>query len=630
MLHINDLEFTLEGRKLFDGASAHIPASGHVGLVGRNGTGKTTLLRLIRGTLAPDGGSVRVRQRARLGWVDQEAPAGEVPVMDFVLSQDTERASLLEEAETATEPNRIAEIQTRLADIEAYSAEARAGAILNGLGFSHEQQSAPCKTFSGGWRMRVALAGALFARPDLLLLDEPTNYLDLEGAVWLERHLSRFEGAALIISHDRSLLNNACDRILHLMDGKLTAYEGGYDDFERQLEERQRLDLKLRDKQEEEKRRLGELIDRFRYKASKARQAQSWIKRMERMKPVATSIAHPVAPFFIPESTRRMSPPLVRFDHATLGYEPGKPVLRDISLLINGDDRIGLLGRNGSGKSTLIKALTSLLPPQEGRVGSHKKLQIAYFAQHALDALNPKKSAYEHVVELMPEATEAQRRAKLGSVGLPQAKGETPAGELSGGEKTRLLMFLATFEGAHFLVFDEPTNHLDIDSRAALADAINNFPGAAIIISHDFHFLASVSDRLWLVENGGVEAFDGDLDDYRRYVLRGEDNPDGPAKPQKSEDARSVRRRDAAARRAEIAPLKKRTQDIEKKMEKLRAEIEELDGLLAAPDLYEKQPAAAAKLSQSRGQTVKKLEELETEWLEAAETYEQAKAEIEA
>jgi len=626
MLHVNDFDFAMEGRPLFAGASAHVPAGMNVGLVGRNGTGKTTLLRIIKGELSPDGGEVRVRPRARLAWVDQEAPAGPRTVMDYVLSCDVERARLLEEAETASDPERIAEIQTRLADIGAHAAEARAGAILNGLGFSHDQQNAACETFSGGWRTRAALAGALFARPDLLLLDEPTNYLDLEGAIWLERHLARFEGAALIISHDRSLLNHACGRILHLLDGKLTSYEGGYDAFERALQERQRLDLKLRARQEDEKRRLGALIERFRYKASKARQAQSWIKRLERMEPVATAIERPVAPFHIPEATRKMSPPLVKVERAEIGYGPGEPVLRDISLSLNGDDRIGLLGRNGSGKSTLVKALTGALAPLSGRVAAHKKLQVAYFAQHALDSLAPSKSAYEHVRALMPEATEAERRARLGAVGLPQDKGETPAGDLSGGEKTRLVMFLATFEGAHLLVFDEPTNHLDMDSRAALADAINAFPGAAILISHDFHFLSMVTDRLWLVENGGVRNFDGDLDDYRRHVLE-RDPPEGTDRGRAGAgDARARKRRESAARRAQMAPLKKAVEVIEKKMESASKEIAELDDLLATPGLFEKKPDAAADLSQQRARAVERLEALEADWLAAADAYESARA----
>lgn len=627
MLHINDLDFTLEGRQLFDGASAHVPASMRIGLVGRNGTGKTTLLRLIKGELTPDGGVVRVRDRARVGWVDQEAPAGSTSVMDYVLSCDTERAALLDEAETAADPARIAEIQTRLSDIEAHSAEARAGMILNGLGFSAQQQARACGEFSGGWRMRAALAGALFARPDLLILDEPTNYLDLEGALWLEKHLQRFEGAALIVSHDRSLLNNACQRILHLRDGKLTPYEGGYDSFERQLEERQRLDLKLRAKQEDEKRRLQDLVDRFKAKASKAKQAQSWVKRIEKMRPVATAIDNPVPPFRIPQAERRMSPPLVKLENADIGYGGDAPVLRGISLSINGDDRIGLLGRNGSGKSTLIKALTGQLVPQSGRMAQHKKLRIAYFAQHSLDALNPKKSAYQHVVELMPEATEAERRARLGAVGLPGDKGETPAGALSGGEKTRLLMFLATFEGAHFLVFDEPTNHLDMDSRAALAGAINEFPGAAIIISHDFHFLGSVADRLWLTEKGGVHAFDGDLQDYRRYVLDGGDEATRGTSARASNNIQTQRRRSSAAIRAELAPLKREADRIEKALEATRKDLEELDSLLSAPGLYEKQPQAAADLSQQRARAAETLDELEMAWLEAAEAYESARAE---
>ncbi len=625
MLHLNDVTHTIAGRTLLDGATAHIPAGTKAGLVGRNGTGKTTLLRLIEGRLSPDAGEIRLRPRARLGTVEQEAPGGDITLLDFVLEADKERSALQAEAETAADPVRIAEIQTRLADIGAHSAEARAGAILSGLGFSTADQARPCREFSGGWRMRAALAASLFAAPDMLLLDEPTNYLDLEGAIWLTRHLAKFPGAALIVSHDRHLLNEACDRIFNLQDGKLFGYEGGYDAFERQLAEKQRLDLKLRAKQEAERRHLQEFVDRFKAKASKAKQAQSRVKRLEKMEIVATRVERPVAPFLLPFAQRRMPSPLIKIEKASAGYSEDAPVLQDLNFVISNDDRVAILGRNGSGKSTLVKLMTGQIEALSGRVGAHKKMQVAYFAQHALDQLNPKQSAYEHIRALMPDATEAQRRARLGAVGLPGDKGETPAGDLSGGEKTRLLLHLVTFHGAHLLVLDEPTNHLDMDSREALADAVNGFEGAVIAISHDWRFLESISDRLWLVADGTAGSFDGDLDDYRKQVLTPAASTGGKSAPAKP-DVKTDKRKASAAQRAEIAPLKKEAERLEKAIAAQQAEIAELDRLLTTPGLFEKQPAAGAELSQQRARASEELDRLETAWLEAAEAYEAARA----
>ena len=422
MLHINDLSYAIEGRLLLDQATAVLTERTKAGLVGRNGSGKSTLLRLIKGELPAQSGSVNLRRGARMGSVDQEAPGGPEPLMDVVLAADEERAALLAEAETAQEPNRIAEIQTRLADIEAHSAEARAAEILVGLGFSNEDLSRPCGDFSGGWRMRVALAATLlFATPDILLLDEPTNYLDLEGALWLETHLKRFPGAALIVSHDRELLNGACNRIIHLRERKLFSYEGGYDSFERRLSEQQTLNLKLRDRQDAERKRLEAFVERFRYKASKARQAQSRVKRLEKMQPVATIVEDPVPAFHFPSPVRALAPPLVRLEETEVRYADGPPILSKLNLRLDTDDRVGLLGRNGAGKSTFAKLLAGRLAPSAGHFRKHKKLNVAYFAQHQIEALNPKHSAYDHICELMPDATEAQRRARLGQFGLMQA-----------------------------------------------------------------------------------------------------------------------------------------------------------------------------------------------------------------
>jgi len=554
-----------------------------------------------------------------------DAPGGPVTVMEFVLAADAERTALLAEAETATEPNRIAEIQTRLADIDAHSAEARAGAILHGLGFSSEAQRRPCSAFSGGWRMRVALGATLFAEPDLLLLDEPTNYLDLEGAIWLETHLRKYPGAVLIISHDRDLLNASVDAIAHLKDAKLTVWEGGYDQFARQLAERQVLQMKLKEKQEEKRKHLQSFVDRFKAKASKAKQAQSRVKMLEKMAPISTSVEDPVAPFEFPLAGRRMGNPLIRIEEGATGYDPEKPVLRRMDLRIDTDDRIGLLGRNGSGKSTFAKLLTGALPVTDGAMRMHKKAQIAHFNQHQIDVLSPDKSAYDHILELMEEATEAQRRARLARFGLPGDRQETPARSLSGGEKARLLMNLISFHGAHLMILDEPTNHLDMDSRQALIEAINAYEGAVIVISHDRHLIEACVDRLWLCADGTIAPYDGDLADYRRLVLKGEEEarPRGADRPfggQKSE-----RRRGAAEAREKLKPLKSEAAKWEKEAERLKGVIEKIDAGLATEGLWEKDPALATELNKKRARAEELLEAAEMSWLEAEEKLEAAK-----
>ena len=625
MLHVNDLTHRIEGRVLFDQATLFLPARTRMGLVGRNGTGKSTLFRLILGDSVPDDGDVRVQPGARVGTVEQEAPAGQTAVMDYVLAADRERAALLVEAETATDPNRIAEIQTRLADIDAHSAEARAGAILHGLGFSPSDQARACEEFSGGWRMRVAMAATLFAQPDLLLLDEPTNYLDLEGAVWLETHLQKFPGAALIISHDRELLNASVHSIIHLKDRKLSVWEGGYDQFLRQLAERQRLQMKMVERQEDERRRLQAFVDRFKAKASKAKQAQSRVKRLEKMQPIATMVEDPVAPFEFPSAERKMGNPLVRFDAAQTGYEVERPILSRLDLRIDIDDRIGLLGRNGAGKSTFAKLLTGALSVTGGAMRMHKKAVVAHFAQHQIDALSPKHSAYAHVLERMPDNTEAERRARLARFGLPADRQETPAEKLSGGEKARLLMNLITFDGAHLLILDEPTNHLDIDSRAALVDAINQFDGAVLIISHDRSLIESCVDRLWIAENGTVKPYAGDLDDYRRDILAGEAKARDKGKPVGG--VKIEQRRNSAAARERLKPLKAETIRQEKEIERLKGVLEKIDAGLAVSNLWEKDPNLATELTRKRARCVELIDAAELAWLEAEEAYEEARVE---
>ena len=625
MLVIEDLSVRIAGLSLLDGASARVPAGARVGLIGRNGAGKSTLFRVIAGDIAPEHGAIELPARARIGRLPQEAPDGPESLIEIVLAADRERGALLAEAERASDPHRIAEIQTRLADIGAHAAPARAAGILAGLGFSHQDQQRACQEFSGGWRMRVALAAVLFAEPDLLLLDEPTNYLDLEGTLWLEAHIARYPHTVIVISHDRDLLDNAVDSILHLDNRRLTFYRGGYTSFERQRRERQALDQKFAKKQEAERKRIIAFVDRFRATASKARQAQSRLKLLAKLEPAAARVADEVREIVIPEPDRLLSPPIIAFDGVAAAYEPGKPVLRRVTLRIDNDDRIALLGQNGNGKSTLTKLISGRLAPSEGRITRADRLKVAYFAQHQLDELDPAGSAYDHVRRLMPDAPEAKIRARAGAIGFPGAAADTPVAKLSGGEKSRLLLALACFEGPHLVVLDEPTNHLDIDSRAALIEAINGFAGAVILVSHDRYLLEACADRLWLVQNGGVAPFEGDLDDYRRLVLATADD-EGRDGASKSDERRSrtETRRAAAERRAELAPLKRRITALETEMAKLGKRVGEIDQALADPKLYENDPARAAKLAKERADAAAALAGAEEQWLELSGEYESA------
>ena len=630
MLVIDQLAVRVAGRLLIEGACAHIPDGARVGLVGRNGAGKTTLFRVIAGEVAPESGRMQTTPRARIDRLAQEAPDGPESLLEVVLQADRERNELLIEAETATEAHRIAEIQTRLADIGAHSAPARAAEILAGLGFSHADQQRPSREFSGGWRMRLALAATLFAQPDLLLLDEPTNYLDLEGTLWLQGHLARYPRTMIVISHDRDLLDHAVDWILHLDAGKLALDRGGYTSFERQRRERQALDRKLARQQEGERQRLIAFVDRFRAKASKARQAQSRLKLLAKLEPAAALIAEEVLPIEIPPPARPLSPPIIAVEDVSVGYEPGKPVLRRLNLRIDDDDRIALLGANGNGKSTLVKLLSGRLAPMSGRITRADKLGIAYFAQHQLDELAPGDSAYDHLRARLPDQPEAKVRARAGAIGFPGAKADTPAGQLSGGERARLLLGLATLAGPHLVVLDEPTNHLDIDSRAALIAAINDYPGAVILVSHDRYLIDACADRLWLVAEGKVTPFDGDLGEYSELVLaeRGGASKTGELRP-KAADAPRGRveiRRAAAEKRAELAPLRRRIAEAEAAVKRHGDDIARLDLTLAEPGLFARNPAQAAVLAKARADAASALARAEDDWLEASAAYESAMA----
>ncbi|MFC0281243.1 ABC-F family ATP-binding cassette domain-containing protein [Falsigemmobacter intermedius] len=578
MLRIDDLTYSVEGRPLFEGASATIPTGHKVGLVGRNGAGKTTLFRLIRGELALESGAISIPARARIGGVAQEVPSSSTSLIDTVLAADTERAELMAEAETATDPARIGEIQTRLADIDAWSAEGRASAILRGLGFDNDAQKRPCSDFSGGWRMRVALAGVLFAQPDYLLLDEPTNYLDLEGALWLESYLQKYPHTVLIISHDRGLLNRAVTGILHLDSKKLTYWQGNYDQFARQRAERIAVLTAEARKQDVRRAHLQSFVDRFRAKATKAAQAQSRLKMLEKMTPITPPEEAKKQVFTFPEP-EELSPPILNLEGVSVGYD-GRAILKGLSLRIDQDDRIALLGRNGEGKSTLSKLLAGKLPAMSGNLTRSSKLRIGYFAQHQVDELYLDETPLQHIQRQRPEEHQSKLRARLAGFGLTADQADTEVKRLSGGQKARLSLVLATLDAPHLLILDEPTNHLDIESREALVEALTAYTGAVILVSHDMHLLGLVADRLWLVKGGSVTPYGKDLDAYRAELLDRESSP-APARPEKAAPARVKPSREVIlALRADLRKAEERVA----KLEEMRTKVADK---LADPGLYE-------------------------------------------
>jgi ATP-binding cassette, subfamily F, member 3 len=625
MITLTELSLRIAGRLLLDHASLALPAGAKAGLVGRNGTGKTTLFKAITGELSTETGTISLPRNARIGQVAQEAPGTEEPLIEIVLKADKERAALLDEEKTATDANRIAEIHLRLADIDAHSAEARAATILAGLGFDEEAQRRPASSFSGGWRMRVALAAVLFSEPDLLLLDEPTNYLDLEGTLWLETYVSKYPHTVLLISHDRDLLNRAVNCIVHLDQQKLTFWRGGYDQFERQRAEQIELQEKARAKQEVQRKHLQSFVDRFRAQATKARQAQSRIKALERMKPIAAWNDDTVRPFTFPAPVKTVASPIVAIQQGSVGYQPGKPVLKNLTLRIDADDRIALLGSNGNGKSTFAKLIAGRLEIDSGSITLAPQLKVAMFAQHQLDDLRPEENAVEHVRRLMPDAAEAKVRARVAQMGLVTEKMNTPAKDLSGGEKARLLMGLASFEGPNLFILDEPTNHLDIDSREALIHALNDYPGAVILISHDRHLIEATADRLWLVKDGTVAPFDGDMADYRTEVTGGA--ADRRQKREADKSSKADKRREAAARRAALEPLAKQIRATEGLIERTRKRIDAVEDELANPALYEKDPSKATRLAKERSELGATLARQEEVWLELSAEYEEGIAE---
>jgi ATP-binding cassette subfamily F protein 3 len=618
MLTINDLTYRLGDRLLFDKAGAFLPARARTGFVGRNGAGKTTLFRLIAGEIAAETGNIALPARTRLGRVEQEAPGGPTRLIDFVLAADVERADLLERAETAQDAHDIAEIQTRLADIDAHSAPARAATILHGLGFDSDAQQRPLSEFSGGWRMRVALAAVLFSAPDLLLLDEPTNYLDLEGTLWLVDYLARYPANVLVISHDRDLLDAVATHILHLERGKLTLYKGNYASFEIQRREAALLAAKAGKKLEEQRKHLQAFVDRFRAKATKARQAQSRLKMLERMEPVTAIVDDSVLPIHLPSPEKPLSPPIISLERASVGYGD-RVVLSRLTLSLSNDDRIGLLGANGNGKSTFAKLLGGRLETMDGRMVRAAKLDSGFFAQHQIDDLNLNDTPYMVFSRLMPDAPEARVRSRAAQTSFSGARSDTKVAHLSGGEKARLLLGVATFNAPHLLILDEPTNHLDIDSRAALIEAINDYEGAVVLVSHDRYLLEACADRLWLVAEGTVRAYDGDMDDYAKLVLSKtrSDEPKRPANEPTAAPPAAPKRRDAGQMRRALAAA-------EEKVEKLTTLLGRVDAALASPEAFTRNPPEAARLAAQRDELAQALAAAEEQWLALAAEAENA------
>ena len=617
MLTVSDLTYKIGARTILDECSVTVMDNWKVGVVGLNGAGKSTLFKLIAGDIVPDGGTVSMNSSQRMGMVRQDIPEVDTSLLDLVLEADTEVAELWKRTETEEDPNKIAEIYQRLADKDAYSAPAKATRLLTGLGFNDDQLSEPFSSFSGGWRMRVALAAALFVEPEILLLDEPTNHLDLEAIMWLETYLANYPHTLLIISHDREVLNKCIDHVIHVDKKKLKIYTGNYDTFERERAEALGLQQKMHEKQQVERAHMQKFVDRFKAKASKASQAQSRIKALEKMDIVDAVIAERSVRFTFP-NPKEIASPMISIDKADIGYTEGQPILNKVYENIDNDDRIALLGANGNGKSTLIKLIADKLNPMSGEVRRSPKLRIGYFSQHQTEELDIESTPYQELTTLMrksfPDVTEPKVRAKLGAFGFSRELADNKIKSLSGGEKARLLFAFMSIDAPHLLLLDEPTNHLDIDAREALVHALNNYEGAIVIVSHDPNMVERVADRLWVVRDGQCQHFDGDLEDYRNYTIQ--------ARREERKDAK--KKKDKAETETAAAPAKdtpnlnpQAIAKLETKIAKLEAQKLELETTMATDGFYNQPHTKTAPVQDKHAKVVQDLEALEEEWLAA-------------
>ena len=623
MINFSNLKVRLGGTVILDGATAALPPSAKVGLIGRNGAGKSTLMRTLTGQIEADDGSIDMPNDMRIGYLAQEAPAGTQSPLETVLAANSERTALLAESETATDPQRISDIHERLAAMDAHAEPARAARILSGLGFDDAMQAQPLDSFSGGWKMRVALAALLFTAPDMLMLDEPSNHLDLEATLWLENFLRDYRGTMLVISHERDLLNNVVDHILHLKAGKTKLYPGGYDAFEKQAAEQAAQAASVRAKQIAEREKLQAFVDRWRAKAHAAKQAQSRMKALARMAPVEAAVEDPTLVFGFP-SPGEMKPPMIVLDDAAVGYEEGKPVLSRVSLRIDPEDRLAFLGRNGNGKTTLARLLAGQLDPMAGDIAIHGKTRVGYFTQYQVEELDGEDTPLDHMTRAMPEAKQGAVRAQLGRFGFSGDKATIEVRKLSGGERARLALALITRDAPHLLILDEPTNHLDVDAREALVQALTEYSGAVVIVSHDRHMLELTADRLILIDDGTAKEFDGSIDDYTDFVLS-KDEPPPEAKSGARKNAKQARR-EAAETRKQTQELRKTAKAAEAEIAKLEKERSAIDHAMFAPEEAKGELAKATMtdLMMQRAKIEDQIAELEESWTEASEALEAA------
>ncbi|MDK2756741.1 MAG: ATP-binding cassette domain-containing protein [Blastomonas fulva] len=618
MLAMNNITVRLGGRTILDGATAAIPPGGRIGLIGRNGAGKSTLMKVMIGELEPDDGEIEMPRLAKLGYIAQEAPHGAMTPLDTVLAADVERTSLLEEAETCTDPDRLGDVHERLLAIDAYSAPSRAAIILTGLGFDDEMQNRPLDSYSGGWKMRVALGALLFSQPDVLLLDEPSNHLDLEATLWLENFLKAYPATLIVISHERDLLNNVVDHILHLQGGKVTLYPGGYDSFERQRAERAAQLAAAKASQDAQRAKLQDYVARNSARASTAKQAQSRAKMLAKMQPITALMEDPSLSFDFP-SPSELKPPLITLDLAAVGYAEDNPILRRLNLRIDPDDRIALLGRNGNGKTTLARLLAAQLPALEGAMETAGKMQIGYFTQYQVEELEADSTPLEQMTRAMKGKTPAAVRAQLGRFGFSGNRAMSSVGTLSGGERARLALALITRDAPHLLILDEPTNHLDVDAREALVQALNEYDGAVILISHDRHMVELTADRLVLVDAGTATEYNGSMRDYMDFVL-GINQPKGDPKPKMSKKDKKA----DAFQRDQIRKMENKVKTAEKAVAELQAQCSDIDRAMFDPSSAKPEHAklTMSELARQRTRLGELLAEAEAAWLECNEKLE--------